>query len=86
MRDIKFGKTQNIVIKLGKKSLMCDFDKFVDGAVVNVYDKSSAKKDQKYCTVEVKADAILTKDFFENINEIVQSQKLLTKYQSILLR
>lgn len=87
-----YGQTQNVEVKLGRKIYMLDVDKYVHSAFVEFYRKVSADRQSysKYdreadlVIVMVQPDAVLTRDFFENIREIKKAQDCYIRYERIL--
>lgn len=84
------GSTQNIEIKIGRKTYLCDVNKNRCNAFIQVFDKLSnnRKSFSKYGTnlhcVSVKPDAHLKKDFFENIEILEKAQSLYDTYSQVL--
>lgn len=88
-----YGKTQNVKIKIGRKLYYLDISKNSGSACIDFYNycKSERKAFSKYgkeannCRMFVKNDAILTKEFFENIYEIKKAANLMEKYTQVHL-
>lgn len=84
------GKTQNVEVKVGRKTLMCDFEKNMDSAHIDVYEKKSenrgdySKYEAALKSIRIKNDAVLRKDFFEHVDEIAKAQAIISKYSSIV--
>lgn len=81
------GKTQNIEVKIGKKLYYVDVDKNCEVSCVDFYKKIGADrtKQSKYGVdgvlgVFVKVDALLGRDFFEQIEEIKKAQEIYGKW------
>lgn len=87
------GKTQNIKIKIGRKIFLLDIDKNSGSSCIDFYNycnsdrKSFSKYDKEAnnCRMLVENDAILTKDFFENIYGIKKAAQLMEKYTQVHL-
>ena len=91
LSNFEYGKTQNIEIKVGRKTLMLDVDKNKNSAFIDVYEKKSndRKSYSKYGSnlhsVWVKSNAIIDRDFIGKIQEIEKAQNLLNKFKNILV-
>ena len=91
LSSFEYGKTQNIEIKVGRETLMLDVDKNKISVHVEVYAKKSndRKSYSKYGSDLhcgwVKPDAIIDRNFIENIREIEKAQNLLKKFKNILV-
>ena len=92
LSKVPCGKT-SFEIKLGRKLYICDVTKNVDGAMVDFYHKENpdrtkyskhGMKDRAF--LWVRGDAVLTRDFFEHIEEIAAAQRLCEDYKNILRR
>lgn len=89
---LPYGTTRDIPIKLGNKLYLLDAQKQVTGAYISFYRrvKADRKKYSKYdreaelVTVYVKADAVLFRNFFENIKEISKAQEIYRAYKYLL--
>lgn len=87
-----YGKTQNVEVRIGCKLYMVDVDKNANSTYIGFYKKVAADRRMysKYASeadmvsVQVKPDAILTREFFENIREIRRAQTLVWKYDEVL--
>ena len=85
---IPFGKTQNIVCRLGRSLYMLDVDKNACTVHINFYRRlnSERKKYSKYdstaqgTAVTVAKKAILDRKFFENIHTIRAAQNTCNIY------
>ena len=85
---IPFGKTQNIICRLGRRLYMLDIEKNACTVHVNFYRhlNSERKKYSKYETaaqcsaVSVAQKAILDRKFFENIHTISEAQNTCNMY------
>ena len=83
-----FGKTQNIICRLGRRLYMLDVDKNACTVRINFYCRlnSERKKYSKYepaahCSgVTVSKKAILDRKFFENIYKISAAQNTCNMY------
>lgn len=90
--ELDYGSTQNIEIKIGRKTFLCDVNKNRINAFIQVFDKLSndRKSFSKYGNganlhcVAVKPDADLKKDFFENIEMLEKAQSLYDTYGQVL--
>lgn len=87
--DFKYGKTQNIAIKVGRKTYLCDISKDMSHALIEIYRKLN-KDRQKYSKHDaaaetrratVKPDAILCRDFFESIADIEKAQLIIQHWR-----
>lgn len=90
LRDLPFGKTQNLELKIGRKTYLCDVEKDSSSAFVELFDKMPDKRenfskyDANLHSVHVKPDALLDRDFFEHIVEIESAQRVIKKYRYVL--
>ena len=90
LRDLPFGKTQNLELKIGRKTYLCDIDKNSASAFVELFDKAPGKRenfskyDANYHSAHVKPDALLSRDFFEHIAEIESAQRVIKQYRYVL--
>lgn len=85
------GKTQNIEIKIGRKLYYVDVDKNCESACIDFYKKigTDRKNQSKYGVdgvlgVFVKIDALLGRDFFEEIEDIDKAQKIYRKWGNVI--
>ena len=91
LSTFEYGKTQNIEIKVGRKTLMLDVDKNKNSAFIDVYEKKSndrrsySKYGSNLHSVLVKSNAIIDRNFIEKIQEIEKAQNLLKKFKNILV-
>lgn len=93
LNGFQCGKTQNVKIKIGRKLFLLDIDKNSNSSCIDFYNycKSDRKAFSKYdkeannCRVFVENNAILTKEFFENIYEIEKAARLMEKYTQVHL-
>lgn len=90
IRLFQYGKT-NAIIKIGHKMYVLEIDKTVSCTNVATYRKSTKTHyfekyayDSEFYSVYVKNEAILDKDFFENIKDISNAQKICDKYHYAL--
>ena len=86
--DYNFGKTQNEVIKIGRKLYYIDIDKNSNSTFVNVYDyskdrESFSKYEANLHFVFVENNSILDREFFKNIIEIEKATRILSKFKFI---
>ena len=86
IKELPCGFTQNIEIKIGRKTYMVDVNKNNSSALVEFYEKLNSNR-QRYSkyeanlqTVFVKTDSNLNKNFFENFSEIAKSQKIIENW------
>lgn len=85
------GTHQNIEVRLGRKLYLIDIRKDCLSCLVEIYRKLSTDRRSfsKYggaglkCVV-VKKNAILTREFFENIDKITEAQRVIAKFKNIL--
>lgn len=90
LRDLPFGKTQNLELKIGRKTYLCDIEKDSASAFVELFDKLPGKRenfskyDTNYHSAHVKPDALLDRDFFEHIAEIESAQRVIKQYRYVL--
>lgn len=92
--DFECGSHQNITIKVGKSFYLVDLDKNSGGTYIEFYKRVSkdrasfSKYDDKAGKVEtyILNNAILDRDFFENLKIIRACQNFLSKYDDILKR
>ncbi len=82
-----YGKTQNIECRLGKKIYYIDIDKNSNCTFLDFYRKinernkfSKYTKEAEKSSVTVKNNAVLFREFFENILEIEKAQRIMNKY------
>ena len=91
LSNFEYGTTQNVEIKVGRKTLMLDVDKSKFSAYIEVYEKKSndrksySKHGSNLHCVWVKSKAIIDRDFIENIQEIEKAQNFLNKFKNILV-
>jgi len=83
------GKTQNIIIRVGRKMYYMDVNKDCDCACVEVYDyhkvrNSFSKYGANHHFVMCKPDAYLTKKFFERIAEIQIAQHIVDEFSRVV--
>lgn len=92
LSNFEYGKTQNVEVKIGRKTYLCDFDKSSAGARVDFYKKlnknrpSFSKYDpeaEKH-SASIKSDAVLRREFFLEIEEIEKAQRILYRYKDVL--
>lgn len=87
LRDLPFGKTQNLELKIGRKTYLCDIEKDSSSAFVELFDKLPGKRenfskyDANLHSAHVKPDAVLDRDFFEHIAEIEAAQRVISRYR-----
>lgn len=91
VKALDYGKTQNIVVKLGRCLYYADIQKNSSCAFVDFYKKigTDRTKQSKYSTTEtlgvtVKTDALLDGEFFENIGKIKAAQDVYGRFSDIL--
>lgn len=88
--DFPSGKTQNIAVKIGKKTFMVDISANCNGAEVQIYERLSSdrKKYSKYAshltTVIVQRQAVLNRGFFEKAKEIAHAQILYSQFDDVI--
>jgi hypothetical protein len=86
LADIPNGSTQNIEVKVGRKTYMVDINKNSASAYVCVYDKLSRKRNaySKYSdnlhAVHTRVDATLDREFIERIEEIEKAVALIEHF------
>lgn len=84
------GETLNIELKVGRKTLLLDVKKDSQGAFISVFPKVSndRKSFSKYGveihSVLVKSDAMIGREFIENIAIIEEAQNTVRRYSDIL--
>lgn len=87
-----YGKTQNVEVRIGRKLYMVDVDRNAHSAYVELYKRVAADREtySKYSFdadmvgITVKPDAVLTREFFEEIKEISKAQITCKAYFMIL--
>lgn len=85
-----YGKTQNVLVKIGKRFFFVDIDKTSACAFVEFYPRvnKDRTKFSKYETehhyVHVKENAVLDRKFFEDIAKIQEAQSILHEYIWVL--
>lgn len=91
VKALDYGKTQNIIVKLGRCLYYVDVNKNNDSANVDFYKKTSPErnKQSKYSTdgtlgVTVKNDSFLNREFFDNISKIKDAQNVYRRFGNIL--
>ncbi len=92
LNKFDFGKTQNVEIKVGRKSLMMDIDKNSSNAFISIYnklDKDRSKytkygKEAKLCVISMKNNVFITKDIINDRFEIEKAQEIINKYDDKL--
>lgn len=90
--NFKYGWTQNIEIKIGRKLYLMDVKKDCSSCWIEVYRKlnKDRKKYSKYdprakaTCIRVENNAVLDYRFFENIHEIERVQNTYFNYKDIL--
>lgn len=82
LNTLPLGKTQNIKIKLGRSTYMCDIEKTAIVSVISFYPGPALK--QKAYLVTVKSNAILDRTFFVDIPHIAYAQQICSLYKGIL--
>lgn len=88
--NFPYGETQNEIIKVGRKLYYMDIDKNSASTLIEIY---NYKKDRvsmsKYMAdlslVTVKNDAIIDRDFIENIKDIEKARKTLVRFNDVVL-
>lgn len=88
--NFPYGETQNEIIKVGRKLYYMDIDKNSNSTLIEIY---NYKKDRvsmsKYMAdlslVFVKNDAIIDRDFIENIKDIEKARKTLVRFNDVVL-
>lgn len=86
------GKTQNIECRLGRCLYFIDIEKNAANAHIHFYKKikknrndfSKYDANSKLYSIRIKNDALLDREFFENIAEIAKAQHIADKYSQIL--
>lgn len=87
-----YGKTQNIVCRLGRGLYMLDVDKNACTVHISFYRRLNKNREKysKYdpaaqcCMVAVAQKAILDRKFFENIHAISEAQSICNIYADYL--
>ena len=92
LEKFKYGHTQNVEVKIGRKIFLLDVGKDFSVACIDVYRKLSKDRSKfsKYDpeanlhSVFVKNDACLCRNFFEDIESIEKAQYIFRKYGNII--
>lgn len=90
LADFPCGKTQNISVKIGRRTIMLDVTADVSGAYVQFYDRLSPVRGNysKYAAnptkLHVKRNAIINREFVENRRDIFDAQATLKKFIDVL--
>ena len=86
LNDYEFGKTQNVEIKVGRQIYYLDVDKNSNNSTISFYEKTTKNRNEqsKYSSnlhfATLKNNSILSREFFEEIEEIEKAQALYEKY------
>lgn len=88
----KCGKTQNIECRLGHNLYLIDIDKNSDCTTLDFYKKANSSREffSKYdaqselVSLTIQNEALLDRNFFENIKEIANAQKIVERHSQKL--
>ena len=90
--NFPYGKTQNEIIKVGRKLYYMNIDKNSASTLIEIYnykkDRVSMSKYMAWADlslVTVKNDAIIDRDFIENIKDIEKARKTLVRFSDVVL-
>ncbi len=92
LKEFKYGNTQNVEVKIGRKTFLVDINKNCSVGCIDVYRKLSKDRSNfsKYDpeanlhSAFVKNDAYLCRNFFEDIENIEKAQYIFRKYGNII--
>lgn len=88
MADFPLGTTQDVEVKVGRKTMMLDVTKDAANCCIEIYPKRNADRQKYskygagYCRFTVCKGACLDRDFFDNAEEIARAQAVVELYRS----
>lgn len=85
LNEIPFGKNYKISLKIGRRNYFLDVNKSSESASIDLYPANAISKYacNSILCVKVKNDAMLTRDFFEEIEAIKKAQEIQQKYRLV---
>ncbi len=94
VNDFPYGKTQAVIVKVGKRQYYIDVDKCSQSITLSVYDvvskarKTFSKYDAnlRFITLSTKNLHYIDRQFMSDLDEIILADKLVKKYNMFFSR